>query len=83
MSVGYLNQEGLYATKDINFSRYNFRSNISAKISKYLTADAQLSAHVQDKMAPYDDDTYIFTVSPVCTLTILHTPTTKKVSTMD
>ena len=59
MSVGYLNQEGLYATKDINFSRYNFRSNISAKISKYLTADAQLSGHVQDKMAPYDDDTYI------------------------
>ena len=52
MSVGYLNQEGLYATKDINFSRYNFRSNISAKISKYLTADAQLSGHVQDKMAP-------------------------------
>ena len=45
--------------KDINFSRYNFRSNISAKISKYLTADAQLSGHVQDKMAPYDDDTYI------------------------
>ena len=29
------------------------------KFSKYLTADAQLSGHVQDKMAPYDDDTYI------------------------
>ena len=24
-----------------------------------MTADAQLSGHVQDKMAPYDDDTYI------------------------
>ena len=58
-SVGYLDQEGIYSTGDINFSRYNFRSNVSAKIAKYLTADIQLGGHVQNKMSPYDEDTYI------------------------
>lgn len=58
-SVGYLDQEGIYSTKDLNFSRYNFRSNISAKIAKYLTADVQLGGHVENKMSPFDEDTYI------------------------
>lgn len=58
-SIGYLNQEGLYSSGDLNFHRYNFRSNISAKIAKYLTADVQLGGHVQNKYSPYDDDTYI------------------------
>lgn len=58
-SVGYLDQQGIYATKDLNFSRYNFRSNVSAKLAKYLTADIQLGGRVENRMAPYDEDTYI------------------------
>ena len=58
-SVGYLKQEGMYATKDIDFSRYNFRSNLSAVIAKNLTAEVQLSGRIENRNAPYDDDTYI------------------------
>ncbi len=58
-SVGYFDQEGIYSTKDINFNRYNFRSNVSAKIAEFLTADVSLGGHVENRMAPYDDDTYI------------------------
>ena len=58
-SVGYLDQEGIYSTGDLSFSRYNFRSNVSAKIAKHLTADVQLGGHVENKMQPYDEDTYI------------------------
>lgn len=58
-SVGYLDQQGIYSTGDINFSRYNFRSNVSAKIAEHLTADVQLGGRVENKMSPYDEDTYI------------------------
>jgi TonB-linked SusC/RagA family outer membrane protein len=58
-SIGYLNQEGLYATKDLGFSRYNFRSNVTAKIARYLTTEVQLGGHIENKHAPYDDDDYI------------------------
>lgn len=58
-SVGYLNQEGIYSTKSLGFSRYNFRSNISAKIAKDLTAEVQLSGRIENRNAPYDDDTYV------------------------
>lgn len=58
-SVGYLDQQGIYTTGDLSFSRYNFRSNVSAKLAKYLTADIQLGGHVENHMSPYDEDTYI------------------------
>lgn len=58
-SVGYLDQQGIYSTNDLSFSRYNFRSNVSAKIAEHLTADIQLGGRVENKMSPYDEDTYI------------------------
>jgi TonB-linked SusC/RagA family outer membrane protein len=58
-SIGYLNQEGLYTTKDLGFNRYNFRSNVTAKIARYLTTEVQLGGHIENKHAPYDDDDYI------------------------
>lgn len=58
-SVGYLNQEGIYATKDLGFSRYNFRSNLSATIAKNFTAEVQMSGRIENRKAPYDDDDYI------------------------
>ena len=32
---------------------------MSANIAKHLTADVQLGGHVENKMQPYDEDTYI------------------------
>jgi TonB-linked SusC/RagA family outer membrane protein len=42
-SVGYLNQASKYEGGNAGFERYNVRSNISAKIAQYLTAEVQLS----------------------------------------
>lgn len=58
-SVGYLNQEGIYSSGDLGFSRYNFRSNLSAKIAEHFTAEVQASGRIENRKAPYDDDTYI------------------------
>lgn len=58
-SVGYLNQEGIYSSKDLGFSRYNFRANLSAKIAQHFTAEVQTSGRIENREAPYDDDTYI------------------------
>lgn len=58
-SVGYTKQEGMYTTKDMDFGRYNFRSNLSSTIAENLTADVQVSGRVENRQAPYDDDTFI------------------------
>lgn len=58
-SVGYLNQEGIYSSGDLGFSRYNFRSNLTATIAKNFTAEVQASGRIENRSAPYDDDTYI------------------------
>lgn len=58
-SVGYMMQEGMYTTKDLDFGRYNFRSNLSSTIAKNLTADVQISGRVENRHAPFDDDTAI------------------------
>jgi TonB-linked SusC/RagA family outer membrane protein len=48
-SVGYFNQEGQYNGDGANFDRYNIRSNISAKIARYLTAEMQLSGRIENR----------------------------------
>ncbi|MDR1880711.1 MAG: TonB-dependent receptor [Tannerellaceae bacterium] len=48
-SVGYVNQASQYDESGSGFERYNIRSNISAKIAKYLTAEAQLSGRIENR----------------------------------
>ena len=53
LSAGFLNQDGLYTSNDENFKRYNFRSNITTKISNDLTAEIDLSGRRENLMSPY------------------------------
>lgn len=51
LSFGYLNQDGFFVTNAENYKKYNFRSNIEAKITKRLTLNMQLAgiSDVQNK----------------------------------
>ncbi|MBC9932986.1 TonB-dependent receptor [Chitinophaga qingshengii] len=54
-SLGYLNQQGMWKSGDTRFSRYNFRSNISTKITKRLTAELNLGGRLENRHYPAAD----------------------------
>lgn len=60
ISLGYLKQDGFWKSGDLNYERYNVRSNISSKITKRLTAQLSLSAIMDQKNQPYSDSWSIF-----------------------
>ena len=51
-NIGYLNQGGIWKTGDTKFQRYNFRSDVNARITKRLTADLNLSGRYEDREFP-------------------------------
>ncbi|MBB2148238.1 SusC/RagA family TonB-linked outer membrane protein [Pedobacter gandavensis] len=51
-NIGYLNQGGIWRSEDTNYKRYNFRSNINAKIGKNLTAELNLGGRLEDRSYP-------------------------------
>jgi len=51
-SFGYLNQEGILKSTQ-NFDRYNFRSNITAKMSERLSAEVGLGGRMENRKYPY------------------------------
>jgi TonB-linked SusC/RagA family outer membrane protein len=55
MSLGYLNQGGFYKSNDENYHKYNLRSNLTAKITKGLSANLQLSYISDTRNAPSQD----------------------------
>ncbi len=55
VSLGYLNEDGLFKSNDMSYNRYNFRSNLTAKLSKSLTADVMLSGRQSIREYPGGD----------------------------
>lgn len=55
LSLGNLYQDGIWKTDDLNYKKYNFRSNISAKVSNRLTAEMRISGITDTRQAPYND----------------------------
>lgn len=53
-SLGFMDQEGIYKSKDLNFQKYNLRSNISAEIVKGFKIDLQLSGRLDTRNKPYE-----------------------------
>lgn len=51
-SLGYLDQESLLKSTQ-TFKRYNFRSNITAEITKKISAEVGLGGHIDDYKYPY------------------------------
>ncbi len=51
-NLGYFNQDGLFRSGDMNYDRWNFRSNINAKITDRLRAQLLVSGYTDTKNQP-------------------------------
>ena len=54
VSFGYFKEDGLLKSNDLNYNRYNLRSNLTVKLSNNLTADINLSGMNDEKRSPGD-----------------------------
>lgn len=59
-SFSYLNQDGLFKNKSINYDKYNFVDNITAKLSNCIKANFSINGTVDSKTAPFVDATSFF-----------------------
>ncbi|MDB4921735.1 TonB-dependent receptor [Mucilaginibacter sp.] len=59
ISMGLTNQDGFLRSGDLNYKRYNVRSNITSKISKNLTVDLNMTGIMDQKNQPYQDAWWI------------------------
>lgn len=53
--MGYLFQEGFFRSRDLNYSKYNLRSNINAEITDGLNMTFSVSALADDRRTPDSD----------------------------
>jgi TonB-linked SusC/RagA family outer membrane protein len=60
VSLGYTGQEGILKSNDLNYQRYNFRSNLSTEISERLTFNLHLSGTMDEKNQPDQAPYWIF-----------------------
>jgi TonB-linked SusC/RagA family outer membrane protein len=58
VSLSYLDQKGLYST--LNNKRYNVRTNVDLQVTKSTQFSIDLSARLEDKIAPPAGSTRIF-----------------------
>ncbi len=59
LSVGYTSQDGFFRSGDLNYNKYNVRSNITSKITKNLTVDLNINGIIDQKNQPYQDAWWI------------------------
>jgi TonB-linked SusC/RagA family outer membrane protein len=59
VSMGFISQEGFFASGDLNYNRANLRSNITTRIAKGLTFDLNLSGILDQRNNPYYDAAYL------------------------
>ncbi|MDR0506316.1 MAG: TonB-dependent receptor [Dysgonamonadaceae bacterium] len=55
LSLGYYSEDGVWKSGDLNYDRYNIRSNLGFEIAKGLQADLLLSGTFDNKNQPYKD----------------------------
>lgn len=53
VSMGYFYQEGFFRSGDLNYDKFNLRSNLSTKIAKGLTFDLNISGIADQRNTPY------------------------------
>jgi TonB-linked SusC/RagA family outer membrane protein len=59
ISAGITDQAGFLRSDDLNYKRYNLRSNLSTRITKNLTVDLNLNGTMDQKNQPYQDAWWI------------------------
>ncbi len=55
VSMGYLYQEGFFRSRDLNYSKYNIRSNIDAELVRGLKFNLNLSGIADNRSTPDSD----------------------------
>lgn len=55
LSLGYYAEDGIWKSGDLNYKRYNLRSNLGFEITKGLKADVLLNGTFDNKNQPYKD----------------------------
>jgi TonB-linked SusC/RagA family outer membrane protein len=56
VNFGYFYQEGVFKTGDLNYERFNLRSNVSARINDRLKVEVLMGAMADTKNAPFGSD---------------------------
>jgi TonB-linked SusC/RagA family outer membrane protein len=59
-NFGYQKQDGVFKTGDLNYNKYNFRSNVTAKITKGLKAQILTSAWMDQNNQPYTQEYTVY-----------------------
>lgn len=59
VGAGYLYQGSFFQSEDLNYSRYNLRSNITAKIANRFTLDGGINLITETQNRPYVDSWWI------------------------
>lgn len=52
LSFGYVDDEGLFKSNDWNYNKYNFRTNITANLTKNLVADVNIFGRYDERNQP-------------------------------
>lgn len=60
MNFGYMDQKGFLKSNDIDYHRYNFRSNLEVEVAKGFTVTTKLGAIIDTRERPYTDVWQIF-----------------------
>ena len=55
LSFSYYDEDGIFKSGDMGYNRYTFRSNVSAKLNRYLTADVMVSGRYSMRDFPGGD----------------------------
>ncbi|GAA4315411.1 TonB-dependent receptor [Compostibacter hankyongensis] len=59
VGAGYLYQGSFFKSNDLNYSRYNLRTNITAEIARQFTLDAGINLVTELQNRPYQDSWWI------------------------
>jgi TonB-linked SusC/RagA family outer membrane protein len=59
VGAGYLNQGSFFKTNDLNYNKYNLRSNVTGKIGERFTLDAGINLITETTNQPYQSAWWI------------------------
>lgn len=59
-SLGYVNQDAYYKNSATSYQQYNFRTNVEANITKYITANIGIMVRREQRRSPTESSGSIF-----------------------
>ena len=60
VNFGYMDQKGFFSTNDLDYNRYNFRTNLNAQITKNLKMGVKLGAVIDQRDRPFRQSWEVF-----------------------